>query len=215
MKSPVIQTPRRSSGNGAFAHYFVLDNDKTVGVKVLKHSIDVKMVASRYKFFLKEVKERYWFCQEDCQSLFAAASAEYVALQMLAGTGNTPIPFGLCWVKSQNNRYRIGIIMEHIQGKTLQKWCEKNDLRPYPECDKFEAKYRNTWFESFDIAPGDWHSENILVDRKGDYHRIDFSSGYFSLSNESIAGFTRQCVKEIKELIKNAPNKVATRQYPW
>lgn len=216
MKSPVIRTPRKSSGYGAYAHYFVLDKNKTVGVKVLKRSISIQMIANRYKSFLNEVKERDWFVNEDEQSLFAAASAEYVALQMLAGTGNTPIPFGLCWVKGKTNRYRIGIVMEHIQGKTLEDWCDhQGDKSPCTESERCEHQYQNAWFKNFDVTPVDWHSQNIMVDNKNVYHRIDLSVGYFTLSKEYIRGFTRQCIKEIKELIENAPNEVASRSYPW
>ena len=204
MKTPVIKRTGKYQAHGSFGSYFVLNAKKKIGVKVLNDRYRVKDLENNFKSFLdKDIMNGFFYKNNPLTD----AAKEIVAIQMLALSGKTPKPIGLCWV-DRGKYFEIGIVMEHIAGKTLYEHCQNNDKVDNWNYDKMEMKYRGKWIKDFGIDVQDWHNKNIMVDRKGKQYRIDFSPGYFDLETDRKDEYYQRVMYEVLSLVENFPGVV-------
>jgi RIO-like serine/threonine protein kinase len=207
MKTPVIRKPscKSEKGNGSFGSYFVLDAKKKVGVKVLFGQYTKVDIEYQFESFLnaRDVNNMQ-------RNKLTEAAREIAAIQMLADSGKTPKPIGLCWVKSErcygNPMYAIGIMMEHISGSTAYRWSRRHKKEDAEIVCEFRSKHRYDWVDEYGVDVGDWHSENILMDRKGNPYRIDFSPGYFAISDAYKEEYGHRVMYEVLSMVENFPS---------
>lgn len=198
--SKVIKTPTGKSKSGSYGSYFVLDAEQKIGVKVLSDCCTRKSVANQYTKFLD-----YFTDEDGLYGMFAEAAKELAAIQMLEGSGQTPKPYGLCWVRGKSGRFNIGIMMEHIEGLTQHGYEHKfGSKQRIPSVWRMEANHRSEWSRKFGIDVNDWHEWNVIVDSNRKQYRIDFTPEYFTVRRRD--EFQARVLNEVVDLMENFPN---------
>ena len=200
-KTPVLNDPNVQDGSsGSYGTYTKISNK--VGLKIIDRSCHSdEDLADDYKSFLNHITEYDHISVKDIGFLDEAAR-ELVAMQMLRGTGCTPKPKGLCWIRNRKKRLQIGILMEHIEGDELANVSNNSDA----ECDRMEDRCKVAWRNRFGISVYDWHDSNIMVEKKtGRRVRIDFSPDYFGVSDSRFKEFSDRVIIEVLNLMENCP----------
>lgn len=185
-------------GRGSFGSYYDLGDG--TGVKVLNQFF------SKNQFNLLKDFEEFlniglkwqpcWFRK----SVILSAAQECAAMQMLSVTGRTPKILGLVWVHAtykDKDGYRVGILMEHINGKTFLK------VNKY--LNNKDVEKMISYFNRFGFYLRDWHDENVMLNEKNQFIRIDFSAGYFKVSKRIVKKFCQIASDFYLELMENVP----------
>lgn len=184
----VIKLPKKSSSHGRFAYYFKFNNK--IGIKVLKKSIKNLNSVGINK-----------------------AAKELTALQMCQPLGYTPKVYGFTVIQYDNIK-KLGIVMEHINGKTFSDYHEQNfsDM----QFDQWDIeRVMSPKLEKCGIDVGDWHNENIIVRRGTNlqtmsemkknlnkFVRIDFSPEFCNVVGSNLNEFETKCKINSKAIRK-------------
>lgn len=194
--TPVIKTPQKRIGRGSFGSYYKMS--KKVGVKVIRNLYNRDSLHEFFEEFLDFMERGYDNNLPD----ITEAAQELVALQMLEKSRKTPKPIGLCWIDCGFDEYRIGIQMEHINGKTM---LEYDRDEAWGRVNKLEEKWATKLKKKFGIEIGDWHEENVMMRSNGRWVRIDFSPGYFDVSFCYRKEFIQRIHHEVLKLMESCP----------
>jgi len=203
MKSPVIKSPTSGSkGNGAFGEYYVLDQRKRIGLKVLHRRFDANRVVNEANNFLDGLSKGHSLSyMSDDYVVFAEIISELIALQMLKSTGQVPKTYGLCWVDSGwETECQIGLLMEHINGKTIEQYCSKEICREYHHFKSEFTALANTR----GVQVRDWHTENVMWSH-GRCIRIDL--GIVDFYGDACQEATARATDNLLSLIQSFPKK--------
>jgi tRNA A-37 threonylcarbamoyl transferase component Bud32 len=146
----MITLPEHNTSGGAFGTYYKLS--PSVGIKVLK---------TRYPSIKKAVAGR----------AYKAATKEVELLSLAKESGVVPIVYGVTIVRD-GSKYAVGILMQHLGDKTL---------------DKLQGKFTEAYDTVNDalldigIEHGDLHEQNIMYHR-GKFYAIDFTPNFVDAS---------------------------------
>lgn len=173
-----------SKSSGSFASYIKVDG---LGVKMFDWRYDLTEIMTG----LKQIGIR-------------DAIKEFVLLKMVKGSPYAPRVERLEIIKYSKNLYGIAIVMEHIEGKELDKFKFGIKKSTQPTLNYFEKVVENDFYNR-GVSIKDWHDLNVIVKTgttkkhicktdNGSYipeqHliRIDFSCGPY----EKYCGITKQ-----------------------
>lgn len=192
MSKGTCKTPQKSKGGGAYGTYYLLDKNKKIGVKTVGCSTDrtdwIDEFDESLEYFFKV--GRFGF-----DSLLLESAEELAALIMLQNVDGIPRGYELVWV-DRHPYYAIGICMEHVDGQTFcDKWKDVSYLKMSAFKRKITPKIRRAG-----IILGDWHDENVMVDKQGKEYRIDFSRDCFKVYPE----FRKRFNALVKDIILEA-----------
>lgn len=159
--SPQITRKLRKTGNktggGSFGHYFKLDNKR--GIKLLKQKFQTSEKAQLSK-------------------TFHLAKLEELSLNMARERVSfVPKCYGVKVVKFRGD-FRVGVVMQHLNGITLNKLGQNRDRRNLTQDCDFEDNVTEMMDERLlkaGINHGDVHDENIVYHAKK-YWVIDFGN---------------------------------------
>lgn len=171
-KKIITELPRKSSGGGSYALYYILNRNS--GIKVC-----------RSRFSKKDIKYDDYRIRN--------MVSEYVYLKMLQETGMVPKVYRLTWVQRSKLRWSVGIVMKHINGEFFEdEFCE--------EYEAFEKKFRKA-ARKCGLYVYDWHEGNVIEGNNGKTYRIDFTSRFIDLIGKKRL-FKKMFDEEYDKLIK-------------
>ncbi len=144
----------KKSGSGLYAHYYIL-NDKSRGIKLFK---------DKFTTFNRAMKS----------TRHASALLEYFTMAKASKRVSiVPKPYGV-YVILFRNFYRVGILMQHISGISLEKKLKKEKKHikgihfDYPIIQKLKVILKKKGIFHYDL-----HDDNIIYS-KGKYWVIDW-----------------------------------------
>ena len=204
----VYKTPRKRSGIGSYGAYYVLDSKKKIGLKVIGEYESSKYWEHKIS---SELLGYYQGGMSFGNGGYAGEPAhELAALFMLRSLYYVPNGYGLVWVK-QDNKYAIGILMEHINGECIggdshnchllkdEDEDEANDVVDY-----FRSEVESE-MEDTGIIPDDWHPWNVMVTARGKKYRIDFTPQFYSVTDNVKKKYNKAVDNAVLELIGSFP----------
>lgn len=202
----VIKIPPRKShkGVGSFGSYYILNKRQKIGVKILKPFESPKRIQTDFLYHLHRLTDGYkirYFNGFGCcrGTMMECAAQELVVMEMLEGFA-VPKAHGLVWVEYEG-QYTIGILMEHINGRTT--WDEDHKTKA------LEHEAYTRWVKKTGIKVDDWHGGNVLETRNREYVRIDLGAGFFSVEKKAQKEFAKRVHYWIHHLMSTFPEKKA------
>jgi hypothetical protein len=213
MKTPTsIKTPGFPLGSGSYGSYYIYDSKKNLGVKTVGRSYTrdewENYFIDSLDAIVKDEDRRISWTMDS--SIFDVI-AEYAYLKMLDPIENIPKGYGLTWVEEENGSYSLGILMEHIDGKTAYEAmdCDGDNGNKQENLDMEDYfDFQNKMYEQtkpLGIKIEDWHDENVLVDREGNLYRIDFSHGHVGLTMNARIKMEQIAMNEFVSLMETFP----------
>lgn len=205
------KTPKKSHGSGAYGSYFVINSKQKIGLKTDRDSFSLNKISKELcNWYESYVNSRDFYWQE-CETLTLVP--ELAALIMLKKVKSIPNGLDVVWVHSKKNQWNIGILMEHIDGEPVFNLYENlfeeryesekaadNKIEEWKQYSEFEMKT-----EECGISVQDWHPWNVLVDKKNNFWRIDFSYDYFKVYSKHEKKFKEVCSRIMLDLIESFP----------
>lgn len=135
----------KKKGSGSYGVYYKMNARK--GIKILRQ---------------RDTRDYIW---KDYEDLLAKAMREFKCLNIAKQTGIVPKAYEVVKVVYKNT-FKVGIIMQHIEGTTLKNaprnfhnWFEKQYGKDYWDASSLlHSRLRNVRLDHDDL-----HSENIMV----------------------------------------------------
>jgi len=174
-KKIITELPRKSSGGGSYALYYILNRNS--GIKVCRKNLSKKDIKNNH-FSIKHMVE------------------EFVYLKMLQDTGMVPKVYSLTWVQRSKFKWAVGIVMKHINGKFIKDEFGE-EYKAFEE--KFMSLAKKCGFHVYD-----WSIENVIKGNNGKIYRIDFTSRFVDLIGKKRL-FKKMFDEEYEKLIKAFP----------
>lgn len=204
-KSPKLyKTPKKDNGAGAYGTYYILDKEEGIGVKRVGWAQSV----DEWKELINDELECFTEHGRPYGSCLSMAAHELAALVMLAGVESVPDGYELVWMEN-NGYYFIGIVMEHVDGKTFYEHFGA-DYRDefgndYYDLSKRLNKTIGKEIEKHGIKVFDWHGGNVMKDVSGKDWRIDFTQGEFDVDNQRLNEYREIAFNAMLEVIAHFP----------